>query len=243
MKLYHPGGVDDYTGKAKAATFIDWISPKMPNFVRLFDRRWLDESLPSVVLFTDQIRVPTVWAGLSLHYREQFIRFGICSEFHIHREMSIARLPTVYFYNGSTGIRYRGEMRESDLRLAIDNFLNGTLEPDAEFDDEGFYKMSEFEEHCRGRDFCVLHTGPNLVEEYRRIRIVCKRHPMKFFYGEGDLPLKNLKAGQYYVWNPRRKGVIAVEKVSELNGAIDRVIDGGARWMSLNEVDGSSEGL
>jgi hypothetical protein len=244
LKLYHSGGVDDYAGKLKASSFIDWISPKMPNFVRLFDRRWLEESLPSVVLFTDQIRIPTIWAALSLKYREQFIRFGICSEFHIHREMSIAKLPTVYFYNGSVGIRYRGEMKEAFLTAAVDQFLNGTLDNEASFDDEGFYKLSEFEEHCHGRDFCVLHTGKDLVEEYRKIRIVCKRHPMKFFYGDGDFPLKNLKAGQYYVWNPRRKGLISVEGVAELNGAIDRVIDGGAWWVSISELDGSgSESL
>jgi hypothetical protein len=239
LKVYHAGGVEDYRGKYNVNGFIDCVSNKMPNFVRTFDRKWLDENLPSVVLFTDQIRVPTIWAALSLHYREQFIRFGICSEFHLHKEMSIARLPTIYFYNSSTSIRYRGEMKDADLREAVDRFLNGTLSSEADFDDEGFYRLTEFEEHCRGRDFCVLHTGDDLSEEYRKIRLTCRRHPMKFFYGSSEVPFPQLRLGQYYIWNPRRKAVISVEQISELTGAIDRVIDGGARWLNLDEMDGT----
>jgi len=236
LKIYYPGGTEDYRGKLNENGYLECISAKMPNFVRTFDRKWLDEPLPSIVLFTDQIRIPTVWASLSLQYRDQFLRFGICSEFHLHREMSIARLPTVYFYNNSNAIRYRGEMNEAELKSAIDSYLNGSLSADDAFDDEGFYRLTEFEEHCRGRDFCVLHTGSGLPPEYRRVRQICKRHPMKFFYGAKGAPLKDLKEDVYYIWNPRRKGIIEVEDVANLAGAIDRVIDGGAKWTPAREA-------
>jgi hypothetical protein len=241
LKIYHPGRVDDFTGKFTAAEFIDSIGSKMPNFVRTFDRKWLDESLPSVVLFTDQIRVPTIWASLSLQFRDHFLRFGICSAFHLHREMGIARLPTVYFYNGSSAIRFRGDMTETDLTAAISAFVNGSLTSDDSVDDEGFYRLNEFEEHCRGRDFCVLHIGVDLPVEYRRIRLLCRRHPMKFFYGEGPTPLLGLVAGNYYIWNPRRKGIIEIGQVEELAPAIDRVVDGGAKRTAAKEVQAEQE--
>jgi hypothetical protein len=230
-KLFHTNGVEDYHGKFTANGFVDFVSSKLPSFVRTFDRSWLEDSLPSVVLFTDQIRVPTVWSLLSLRYRDRLIRFGMCSEFSIHRELSIARLPTIIFYNGSNTIRYRGEMKEADLQDAVDNFLNGTLTMnDTSFDDEGFYRFSEFEDQCRGRDFCVLYTGDKLSDEYRRVRNMCRRHPMKFFYGDKDWPFKSFSPGKYFVWNPRRKGIIEVAEVEQLAGVIDRVIDGGAKW-------------
>jgi hypothetical protein len=148
--------------------------------------------------------------------------------------MSVARLPTVYFYNNSAAIRYRGEMAEDDLKMAIDAFLNGSLAADDTLDDEGFYRIAEFRENCCGRDFCVIHTGSALCEEYRRVRLMCKRHPMKFFYAAGGATLPGLKGGVYYVWNPRRKGILEVDDVGQLAAAIDRVIDGGAKWTSLD---------
>jgi hypothetical protein len=78
------------------------------------------------------------------------VQSGICSEFHVHREIATARFPTVYFCHRSTGIRFRGDLTEGDLSTAIDSFLNRSLTRDSSFDDEGFYRLNEFEEHCQG---------------------------------------------------------------------------------------------
>jgi len=238
MYIFYSGGQELYRGQLKADAIVNAISDKMPSFVRTFDRKWLEESIPSVVLFTDQIKVPTLWATLSLKYREQFIRFGMCSEFHIHKEFSIARLPTVMFFNSTSQVRYRGELTETDIKQSIDSFLNGTLSVEDVIDDEGFYRFSEFEDQCRGRDFCVLYTGKKISEEYRNLRIVCRRHPMKFFYGQEAIPFKGMKKDNYYIWNPRREGIISIDSIESLTGAVDRVIDGGAKWTKLNVFNG-----
>lgn len=236
VKVYFPGGSEDYRGKYTASGFIDVVTDRMPNFVRIFDRKWLEESLASVVLFTDQIKVPTLWSILSLEYRNHFIRFGICNEFHIHRELGISRLPTIIFYNSSNQIKYHGEMNEQDLKTAIDSFLNQTLTETHDLDDEGFYRYSEFKSQCTGRDFCVLYTGSDVSDDYRKIQTISKRHQMKFFYGNQNLPFKQLKENTYYIWNPRRKAVIQVDEIQGLSPAIDRVIDGGAKWTKISDL-------
>ncbi|OHT06443.1 hypothetical protein TRFO_25557 [Tritrichomonas foetus] len=236
VKVYYPGGSEDYRSKLTVNGLVEAVTERMPNFVRTFDRKWIEESLPSVVLFTDQIKVPTLWASLSLDFRDQFVRFGICSEFHIHRELSIVRLPTIIFYNSTNQVKYHGEMKEDELRQAISSFVNGTLSTDSDFDDEGFYRFSEFQDQCYGRDYCVLFTGPELSDVYRKLRVISKRHQMKFFYGNNDIPFKQLRENTYYIWNPRRKAVIQVDKVDELSSALDRVIDGGARWTKVEEL-------
>lgn len=242
-RVYFPGGSEDYRGKFTASGFVGVVTDKMPNFVRIFDRKWLEESLASVVLFTDQIKVPTIWSILSLEYRNQFIRFGICNEFHIHRELSITRLPTIIFYNSSNQIKYHGEMNEQDLKAAIDSFLNQTLTETHDLDDEGFYRYSEFKSQCTGRDFCVLYTGAEVSDDYRKIQSISKRHQMKFFYGDKNLPFKQLKENTYYIWNPRRKAVIHVAEIQDLSPALDRVIDGGAKWTKVSDLDKSDSGL
>ena len=233
LYIFYSGGQEVYRGHYKSDGFIDAISDRMPNFVRTFDRKWLEETIPSIILFTDQIKVPTLWAALSLNYKDQFVRFGMCSEFHIHKEFNIARLPTVMFFNSTNQIRYRNELTENELKTSIDSFLNGTLQIDDIIDDEGFYRFSEFEEQCRGRDFCVLHTGSKISEDYRNLRQVCRRHPMKFFYGNDYFPFEKMEKNTYYIWNPRREAIIHVKTMDELPGAVDRVIDGGARWIKI----------
>ena len=234
-KVYHASGIDDYTGKMTASAFVNLATDKLPNYVRTFDRKWIGESLPSVVLFTDQIKVPSLWAALSVKFKDQLARFGICSEFHIHREMGISRLPTVVFFNSSGQVRYRGEMKEEDLSTAINEFIEGKLADAGPEDDDGFYRLSEFEDQCRGRDFCVLYTGKDLSETFRQVRATCKRHPMKFLYGDSEVPVNGMKRGVYYVWNPRRRAVIEVSDVAGLSEVIDRVIDGGAKWQKIGE--------
>ncbi|KAH0786692.1 Thioredoxin family protein [Histomonas meleagridis] len=236
IKIYYSGGAEEYRGKQKASHIVSFISEKIPNFVRTFDRKWLEESIPSVVLFTEQIKVSVLWATLSIKFKDQYVRFGICNEFHIHREFSIAKLPTIVFFNSTNQIRYRGSFTEEELSDSISKFLNGTLEINDTFDDEGFYRMDEFAAQCHGRDFCVLHTGNDICNEYRQIRTLCKRQQMKFFYGEGNLPFKQMKENMYYIWNPRKKGFVIVEDIDELSAALDRVVDGGAKWIKAEEL-------
>ena len=232
-RVFHAGGTEDYVGKMTSSAFLNLATDKLPNYVRTFDRKWLGESIPSIVLFTDQIKVPSLWASLSVKFKDQLARFGICSEFHIHREMGVSRLPTVIFFNSSGQVRYRGEMKEEDISAAISAFIEGKLQESGSGDDDGFYRLGEFDEQCRGRDFCVVYTGSELSDEYKRVRGTCRRHPMKFLYGSGEAPVSGMRSGVYYIWNPRREAVIEVEDVENLPAAIDRVIGGGASWKKI----------
>ena len=235
VKIYYPNGVEDYRGNHKSESYIEAISNRLPNFVRTFDKRSLDDSVPSVVLFTDQIKSPTLWTSLSLEYKDAFVKFSMCSDFYTHKQFNIARLPTVMFFNSTNQIRYRGELTETELKKAIDQFLNGTLTLGDEMDDEGFYRLSEFKEQCFGRDYCILSTWANISDAYRAIRTSCKHHPMKFFYGSEDFPISTLQQNKFYIWKPRGHGLIAVDTLKELSSTIDRVLDGGARFSKIDD--------
>lgn len=237
ISIYHPSGVEEYHGNHKADSYIEAISNRMPNLVRPFDKKSLDESIPSIVLFTDQIRSPTLWSSLSLEYKDAFVKFSMCSDFYMHKQFNIARLPTVMFFNTTTQYRYRGDLTEDNLKSAIDQFLNGTLKNDNDFDDEGFYRLNEFKDQCFGRDFCVLSTWANISDTLREIRNSCKRHPMKFFYGNESYPFEKVQPGKYYVWKPRGHGLITVDYIEDLSATIDRVLDGGARFQKISDEE------
>ena len=237
VKIYYPNGVEDYHGNHKANSYIEAISNRLPNFVRNFDKRSVDDSIPSVVLFTDQIKSPTLWTTLSLEYKDVFVKFALCSDFFTHKQFNIARLPTVMFFNSTNQIRYRGDLTEEELKKSIDQFLNGTLTLGDEMDDEGFYRHSEFKDQCLGRDYCVLSTWANISDQYRDIRNSCKHHPMKFFYGNQDFPIASFEENKFYIWKPRGHGIIAVNNLKELSSTIDRVLDGGARFTKISDSD------
>jgi hypothetical protein len=237
ISIYHPSGVEEYRGNHKADSYVDAITNRMPNLVRPFDRKSLDESIPSIVLFTDQIKSPTLWASLSLEYKDAFARFSMCSDFYMHKQFSIARLPTVMFFNSTTQYRYRGELTEEELKIAIEQFLNGTLQIDDEFDDEGFYRLSEFKQQCFGRDYCVLSTWSNISDTLREVRSNFRRHPMKFFYGNESFPFESIEPEKFYIWKPRGHGIITVDKIEDLGSTIDRVLDGGARFQKIADEE------
>ncbi|EAY20325.1 hypothetical protein TVAG_193010 [Trichomonas vaginalis G3] len=235
IQIYYQGGVEEYRGNHKAESYLEAISNRMPNLVRNFDKKWTDDSVPSIVLFTDQTKSPTLWSALSIEYKDAFVRFGICSDFYLHRQFNIARLPTVMFFNSTTQYRYRGELTEDLLKTSIDQFLNGIIDKESDFDDEGFYHFSEFKDQCFGRDFCVVSTFTNISDTLRNIRLNSHRHPMKFFYGASDFPIKAMEAGKFYIWKPRGHGLITVNYLEELSPAIDRVLDGGAHFKRLKD--------
>ena len=236
IRIYFSGGSEDYRQKISAKKIQEFIIDKIPNHVRLFSKSWIKETVPSVVLFTEQTKIPSLWSFLSLDYEGKDIRFGICNQFHIHRQLSITMLPTVIFYNQSKEIHYHGTMNKEELTKAINSFLDGTLTSDDEFDDEGFYNMVDFKEQCNDREFCVLYTGNNLSKEYKKIRLINKKQGIKFFYGKENYPFSQMKDNNYYIWNPRRKGFIVVSNIEELDSSIDRVINGAARWVKPNEL-------
>lgn len=236
LRVFHSGGSDDMRGEITARAVAEFVGDRIPHFVRLFSRSWAHDPVPSAVLFTEHVKVPLLWGSLSAEFADSGIRFGICNEFHIHQQLSISRLPTVVFYNRSKQVHYHGAMDTAALRDALSAFLNGTLSDNDAFDDDGFYRMQEFDDQCRGREFCVLYTGGGLSEEYRRTRLVNKKQAIKFFYGKGDYPFPQMREDTYYIWNPRRKGLIVVPHGESLDSSIDRIINGGAKWIKPNEL-------
>lgn len=235
IKVYSQNGGEDYFGKLTIDDITEFLTQRMPNNVRIFERKWTEEPLSSVVLFTDQIKAPSLWTTLSIQHNEEYLRFGICSEFHIHREFGISRLPTIMFINSTHQIKYHGEFNISEINQEIQKFLDGTIEIVTKSDNEGFYRMSEFKDQCYGRDYCILHTGSAISEKYRQIRLLSRKLQMKFFYGDNNLPFSIMKKGQYYIWNPRRKGIIKAQDIDELQSILDRVVDGGAKFAPISE--------
>ena len=58
-----------------------------------------------------------------------------------------------------------------------------------------------------------------------------------------DIEGFKLKENTYYIWNPRRKAVIHVAEIQDLSPALDRVIDGGAKWTKISDLDKSESDL
>ena len=236
IRIFHQNGAEDYRGKYSVKDFEELLAKRITRFYKFFDRKWRDEATPSVVLFTDK-NDPMMWKILASEFRNEFVRFGICNDFGIIKDLQISKIPSIVFYNNTQPIKYRGEMKIDDIRNAISAFIDGNLSFDSSFDDDdGFYRSYEFKDQCTGPDHCILYTGDTLDEEYKKLRAMNQRHKMKFFYGSSNIPFKQMKKDYYYIYNPR-KGIIEIESIEKLESEIDLVLGGNSKWKSVDDLE------
>jgi hypothetical protein len=51
------------------------------------------------------------------------------------------------------------------------------------------------------------------------------------------LPFPGIQPGDFVIFNAKKNGIIVVKEVGALGLALDRVIDGGAKWQTLAKFD------
>ena len=210
--------------------------------VHVVDDFWVDDyrAMPTAILFTKKQHVPGWFAAVSRSVPAKAMKFGICNDEGLWSDYNVSDWPKVVFYNETSTVVHEGmhsvrfvkesaraflEGRESKVPLHAEFFVNAEL-PEVCYD----YTVS-----------CVFAYDSFVDPKVDQVRVHFKNDPFRFFVGDDALPFPNLKLGEFVIFNAKKMSVIVVDDVSKLEAALDRVLDGGAKWTSLDKYQYDAE--
>lgn len=206
--------------------------------VEIVDDFWIDEfrSKPTAILFTKKQHVPGWFAALSRSIPSKQMRFGICNDEGLWSDYNITSSPTVVFYNETSTFTHEGMHRIRFLKESARAFLAGTESRAPVHAD--FFVNTELPEVCYDYTVsCVFSYEAFVDQKVDQVRLRFKNNPFRFFVGDDPLPFPDLKHGQFVIFNAKKMGMIVVNDVLELEAALDRVLDGGAKWSPIEKCE------
>jgi hypothetical protein len=168
------------------------------------------------------------------------MRFGICNDEALTADFNISEVPSIVFYNESATIVHEGLRKVRFLKESAMAFLEGRESKAPVHAD--FYVNSELPEICYDYTVSCIFGYDNYVDpKFDEVRIHFKNDPFRFFVGIDPLPFQGIRQGDFVIFNAKKMGIIIVKEVGKLAAALDRVIDGGAKWTTLTKYEFSGE--
>jgi hypothetical protein len=213
-----------------------------PSTVKTVDDFWIDDyrTKPTAILFTEKAKVPASFAALSRSLPRSKMRFGICHDEGLVADFNISQVPSIVFYNESATITHEGLRKIRFLKESAAAFLEGR-ESKSPVHAE-FYVNSELPEICYDYTVSCIFSYDNYVDpKLDEVRVHFKNDPFRFFVGTDPLPFPGIQQGDFVIFNAKKMGIIVVKEVAKVTSALDRVIDGGAKWTTLTKYDWSGE--
>jgi hypothetical protein len=248
-RLCHFFGVDSYPtiffrNRTSRLEFVGAFNPVLmvkqsqclfsSSAVKLLDDSWLDDyrHKPTAVLFTKKQRVSPVFAALSRSFPRSRMRFAICNDESLFPEFNITDTPTVVFYGPNATVVHEGMRRIRFLKESARALLENR-ESRAPVHAE-FFVNSELPEICYDYSVSCVFSYDNYVDpKVDDVRLHFRNDPFRFFVGTDPLPFPGIQVGDFVIFNAKKRGIIVVKDIAKLTAALDRVIDGGAKWSPL----------
>ncbi|KAH0787098.1 Thioredoxin family protein [Histomonas meleagridis] len=236
---------DEYTDSINPTTIakaaMEYITSAS---VKVVDDFWIDDynEKPTSILFTKKENVPGYFKALSRSFPPSKLRFGICNDEGLFSDYNITKTPTIAFYNNEVTVFHEGPRKLRYLKETANAFLSGRESKSPTRAD--FYFNTEFPEVCYDYTVtCVFGYESFVDPKYDKIRIQLKNDKFKFFVGDKNIPFTNLKLerGNFVVYNAKKNAAFIVGNVDELMPALDRVLDGTAKWNTLGKYEYSLE--
>ena len=230
---------EEYTLPLNPMTIAKTAMRKLSTrLVEVVDDFWIDDlrSKPTAVLFTKKQNVPSWFAALSRSIHPKDMKFGICNDEGLWQDYNITECPKVVFYNETSTVEHEGMMSVRFLKESARAFLE-KRESKAPLHAE-FYVNAELPEICYDYTVsCVFAYDTFVDPKVDQVRIQFKNDPFRFFVGIDPLPFPNIKVGDFIIFNAKKMGMVVVDDVENLPAALDRVVDGGAKWTPIEKYD------
>jgi hypothetical protein len=241
FRIFHAQGDTEFVGKRKERDFINQAASFIPDLSQPVERSWVDSMLarPSAILFTDKPKTPPIWAGISAYFHGKSIRIGTCKDDpDMAKFFNVSKTPAIIFMNGTGRQAYKGKVAFKPLKSEIEAYFEKRLKSGAGPPGDGdFLTPSDFSAQCLGgRQNCVIYIAakPHAVLQQMAKRYA--RHKMRWFVGLQDVPFPFMKAGQVWIYNPRRDGFLRVDDMDDLANVIDLMLDGTAKWITREKL-------
>jgi hypothetical protein len=233
-KLELDGPLNPVTIAKQALRFVS------PASVKVVDDFWIDDLRvkPTAILFTKKQKVSAPFAALARSFPRSQMRFGICNDESLTADFNISVVPSVVFFNETATVPHEGPLKIRFLKESASAFLEGR-ESRAPVHAE-FFVNSELPEICYDYTVSCVFSYDNYVDpKVDDVRVHFKNDPFRFFVGTDTLPFPGIQLGDFVIFNAKKKGIIVVKDVAKLTLALDRVIDGGAKWQTLTKFEHS----
>lgn len=202
---------------------------------------WIDDyrSKPTAILFTRKKGIPGYWAAISRVYNKK-IRVGICHDDGLYDEFGVTTVPQIVFYNGDKTVPHEGSRKFRFVNETANAFLNDRQSKSPIGAD--FHVNAEFPEYCYDyTKTCIFRNDEFIDPDLDELRNRFRDPKFHFFIGKSDFPFKNIKEGAVVIYNAKKGGIIVEEDIHKAQSAIDRVIDGTAKFKSISKEDISME--
>lgn len=206
--------------------------------VEVVDDFWIDDirNTPTAILFTKKQKVPGYFSALSRTFKSRGMRFGICNDEGLWNDYNVTSVPTIVLYNETQTVEHEGPLKLRYVKESIRAFFEARESRAPMHAD--FYVNTELPEVCYDYSVSCVFSYDNYVDpKVDQVRIQFKNDPFRFFVGTDPLPFPGLKPGDFVVFNAKKMSIIKVSDVADLAPALDRVIDGGAKWTPLKNYE------
>lgn len=194
---------------------------------------WLDDyrAKPTAILFTCKKGIPGYWAAISRVYNKK-LRVGICHDDGLFEEFGIKDVPQIVFYNDTKTIPHEGARKFRYVNESANAFLNER--PSKSPIGADFHVNAEFPEYCYDYQKTCIFCNENFIDpELDELRNHFRDPKFQFFIGKSGLPFKDIKSGAIVIYSAKKEGIIIEEDIKKAQSAIDRVIDGTAKFKSI----------
>ncbi|OHS96000.1 Thioredoxin family protein [Tritrichomonas foetus] len=250
--IFHPNGQTTYNRERLARTMLNVASRFIPNLSQPVDDSWLPTNeTRSVILFTDKQNTPPIWSAISCEFENNTknIQIGFCNNATIQKEFGITAVPTILMINGEHKFVYNNKNRFQLIRKTIIDFFEGVI-PDSPKPTpapvliDNLESQEDFENQCKGKGlFCVVQKGEEPTSEFNNAAKKYRHDHFKFFLCKPEnCPFDFLKES-VWIFHHRREAGIRVDNLETLGSTLDRVIDGGARFVPLEKLKTEAEEL
>ena len=242
--IFHPDGNTVYYGDRSARSMINSASKYIPDLTEKVSEEWLSESTKAAILFTNKRVAPPLWSSVSCHLSNntQNIKIGFSSDSNIQEKFQVKKIPTILFIDGSSKKNYEGKNELNEILISINKYFSEEKPQESiskpKTSQQGIQSLpskEEFKKLCKGTNkYCVISKTDTISEQLNSISIKYRHDPFLFFTCKENCLYDFIDFGTYIIHN-KRNSMIHVKNNEELITNLDRIIDGGAKFINYDK--------
>ena len=228
----------EYKGKRTEEEFLKHVQKFVIDSTKKADKSWLSDNYESAILFTDKVKTPSIWAGISTEFKNK-MKIGISNSSKLLKQFvgEDAKFPTIIMKNSSCVEKYVGKVSFNHIKETLEEFIAGEYEVPYQFTND-YFLPEEYKEESKGfTGYCVISASSELQEGLRKAKESHQTRRFKYFYGSKDLPFKFIEKDSIWIIHPVQNKAFRVKSHDALNDALDSVLNGNVQWIQIDPSD------
>ena len=236
--MLNQNGFKEYKGKKTEDEILKHVSRFVKDSTKIADRSWLSDNYELAILFTDKPKTPSIWAGISTHFKN-IMKIGISNSSKLMKEFAgdDAKFPTIIMKNSSCVEKYVGKVSFGSIKKTLEEFISGEYEVPYQFAND-YFLPEEYKDQIKGfTGYCIISVSSELSSGLKKAKESHQTKRFKFFYGTNNLPFKFMKENSTWVIHPVQQKAFQVKSDDSISDAIESILNANAHWMNIDPSD------